>query len=273
MKEQRDPTRPFFFFLHYWDPHTPYDPPEPFASHFERRNPPHPLYTTIDRYDGEIAFSDYEISKLLTTLKQMKLEENTLVVITSDHGEGLMQRGHMAHAIHLYEEAVRVPLLFYWPNHISQGLTITAPVGLISLAPTILDLIGIDPGDGPFRRQSLADAIRGQTYLDPTQPVFIYRSHFKREWFKLYWIEGEKFAVRIGKWKYIEGKEEKTKELFDLSTDPYERTNLYSDIPKRSAELASILNEWQQAYTKADSAPAKIAEEDLEALRALGYTQ
>ncbi|MHC4158932.1 MAG: sulfatase family protein [Planctomycetota bacterium] len=273
LQEHRDPTRPFFFFLHYWDPHAPYDPPEPFASRFAPKNPSHHLYTTIGMYDGEIAFSDYEIGKLLTAIKQMKLEENTLVVITSDHGEGLMQHWHMGHTIHLYEEAVRVPLIFHWPNHIPQGRTITAPVGLISLAPTILDLIGINPGDGPFRRQSLANAIRGQTTLNPNRPVFIYRSHFEGEQVKLYWIEGEKFAVRIGKWKYIEGKKEKTKELFDLSKDPREQTNLYSDIPKRSAELASILNEWQQAYTKADAVPAKIAEEDLEALKTLGYTQ
>ncbi len=203
----------------------------------------------------------------------MKLEKDTLVVITSDHGEGLMQHGHLAHGIHLYEEAVRVPLLFRWPNHIPHAQTITAPVGLISLAPTILDLIGINPGAGPFQRRSLAAAIRGQTSLDPTQPVYLYRSHHEGTQVGRFWIEGEKFGVRIGKWKYIEGKEENTKELFDLTTDPTERKNLYAATPKLTAKLASLLEEWKQAHIKTDSAPGKIAEEDLAPLKALGYVQ
>lgn len=273
LKKKRNPTRPFFLFVHYWDPHWPYIPPEPFASQFERKNPPHLLYTTIDRYDGEIAFADYEIEKLLTALKKMKLEKHTLVVITSDHGEGLMQHAHMGHGIHLYEEAVRVPLIFRWPNHIPKGRTLTAPVGLITLAPTILDLIGIKPGDGPFRRQSLAAALRGQTPLDPTQPVFLYRAHYKGTQVRHFWIEGEKFGVRIGKWKYIEGKEENTKELFDLTADPTERKNLYAAAPKLTAKLASLLEEWRQAHIKTDAPPSKISEEDLAPLKALGYVE
>ena len=273
LKEQRNPTQPFFLFIHYWDPHWPYNPPEPFASQFAHRNSPHYLYRTIAQYDGEIAFTDYEISKLFTVLKRMKLEKDTLLVITSDHGEGLMQHNHLAHGIHLYEEAVRVPLLFRWPNHIPQGRTITAPVGLISLAPTILNLIGINLGDGPFQRYSLAAAIRGQTPLDPTQPVYLYRSHYEGTQVRQFWIEGEKFGVRIGKWKYIEGKEENTKELFDLTADPTERKNLYAAAPKRTAELASLLQDWKQACIKTDAPPGKIAEEDLAPLKALGYVQ
>jgi len=273
LKKQRDPSHPFFLFLHYWDPHSPYNPPEPFSSQFAQAKRWDGLYRVIALYDAEIAFTDYEIGKLLTALKQMKLEKDTLLVITSDHGEGLMQRGHMGHGIHLYEEAVRVPLIFHWPNHIPQGRTITAPVGLISLAPTILDLIGINPGAGPFQRQSLAAAIRGQTSLDPTQPVYLYRSHYEGTQVKQFWIEGEKFGVRIGKWKYIEGKEENTKELFDLTADPTEHKNLYAAAPKLTAKLASLLEEWRQAHIKTDAPPDKISEEDLAPLKTLGYVE
>ncbi|UCE99003.1 MAG: sulfatase [Planctomycetota bacterium] len=273
LKNQRDPAQTFFLFLHYWDPHWPYDPPEPFSSKFTQGKQWGSLNRTIARYDAEIAFADYEISKLLTVLKRMKLEKDTLIVITSDHGEGLMQHGHMGHGIHLYEEAVRVPLIFRWPKHIPKNRTITAPVGLISLTPTILDLVGIYPGDGPLQRQSLAAAIRGQTTLDPAQPVYLYRSHYEGSNIGRFWVEGEKFGVRIGKWKYIEGKEENTKELFDLTTDPTERKNLYPATPKLTAQLASLLQEWKQAHTKTDAMPGKIAEEDLAPLKALGYVQ
>jgi arylsulfatase A-like enzyme len=273
LENERNPRHPFFMFVHYFDPHGPHTPPEPFDSRFfPNSSSATSLDKAIAKYDAEIAFTDQEVGNLLKALKGMALEDQTLVVITSDHGEGLMQHGHMAHGVNIYEELVRVPLLFRWPNRIPKGLVLKTPVGLIDLTPTILDLIGIKPDIWSFQGKSLAAAIRGQSSLDPRQPVYLYRRHYKGCIVGETRLKGEKIAVRIGHWKYIEGQEENTKELFNLETDPHELRNLYAAFPKKAFELASQLENWRQSHTKA-STRGMIKEEHAFRLKSLGYVE
>jgi arylsulfatase A-like enzyme len=274
LKNHRRSNQPFFLFVHYFDPHDPYTPPQPFADRFVPPNAPaKSLKSYIGRYDDEIAFTDQQLGNLLDALKQMALEEQTLVVILSDHGEGLMNHGHMYHGVHIYEEAVRVPLLFRWPNRIPSGRVLSAPVGLISFTPTILDLVNIESDRRSFQSHSLAASLRGETGLDPQQPIYLYRRYYKTGKIGKIAVKGDKFGIRTGPWKYIEGKEEKTKELFDLAADPKERRNLCGKFPEKATQLASQLAKWKQRHGRKVFGQGTISKEDLERLKTLGYVE
>ena len=234
------------------------------------------LEKIISQYDGEIAYTDREIGKILHTMKQMDLEENTLVVVTADHGEGMGQHDHLGHSINIYEEAVRVPLLLRWPNRIPRGRVFKEPVELVDLAPTILDLIGVTKDGFPFQGRSLAAAIRGESPLDADRPVYLYREIYENRQKELFsgrkvWLKGEKFGILAGNWKYIEGNEEDTKELFDLASDPRELVNLTTTRAERTAELAAHLKEWKKRHLRVESVQGKLSEEDIKRLKALGY--
>jgi arylsulfatase A-like enzyme len=181
----------------------------------------------------------------------------------------------MTHGHNIYEEAVRVPLLFRWPNHIPEGRKFSAPVELVDLAPTILDLAGIEPDGGSFQGQSLAAALRGEIpFVDTGRPAYLHRQHFKGFLSKRgIWTEGEKFGIRAGTWKYIDGQGKEPKELFDLAADPQELANLYAAFPKKAAELANQLEEWKRLHARAYSVRRKISEEDLRRLKSLGYIE
>ena len=279
LNKQRSWERPFFLFVHYFDPHAPYAPPEPFSSRFAPPGrQPTELENIIGRYDGEIALTDREIGKLFETLKEAGLDENTLVLVTSDHGEGLGQHDHLGHSINIYEEAIRVPLLFRWPNRIAKGCVFSAPVEQVDLAPTILDLIGVKADGFSFQGRSLAAVLRGDgdASLDADRPVYLYREYFEGRRMKLHsgeqvWLKGGKSGIRAGKWKYIEGKEENTRELFDLVADPQEQRNCITTFSQEAAELASQLKAWEQGHSRKKSLKEKISEEDLNRLKALGY--
>jgi arylsulfatase A-like enzyme len=279
LKKKRSGQNPFFLFVHYFDPHAPYVPPEPFASQFAPPGrQPAELDQITGRYDGEIAFTDREIGRLFEALKETGLEENTLVLVTSDHGEGLGQHDHLGHSINIYEEAVRVPLLFRWPDRIAKGCVFTAPVEQVDLAPTMLDLIGVKADGFSFQGRSLAAALRGDddASLDGDRPVYLYREYYENRPMKLYsgrqvLLKGGKSGIRVGKWKYIEGKEEKTRELFDLEADPQEQINLTSTHSQKAGELASQLEAWEDVHRRKESLKDTISEKDLERLKALGY--
>jgi arylsulfatase A-like enzyme len=225
-------------------------------------------------YDGELAFTDQEIGKVFEALKHLGLEEDTLVVLTSDHGEGLGQHNHIGHGYNIYEEAVSVPLLFRWPNHIPKGLALSSPVEGVDIMPTILDLIGVDLDGLSLHGQSMAPALRGGPEVDKDRPVYLFREYFTgrhRGLYKNTFFKGNKFAIRKGKWKYIEGKEENSKELFDLSSDPRELENIDTKFPDKASELSAQLENWVKKYTKKGLKQQNIPEEDLERLKALGY--
>jgi arylsulfatase A-like enzyme len=120
---------PLFAWVHYFDPHAPYVPPASVAGRFEPAAGADALARDVSRYDEEIAFADAQLARLLHALERLGLASNTLVVVTADHGEGLLDHGHMEHGVHVYEEQVRVPLVVRWPGRIAPR-RIEGPVEL-----------------------------------------------------------------------------------------------------------------------------------------------
>lgn len=271
LREARRPERPFFLFVHYYDPHTPYVPPEPFASRFVAEGGSE-LEAAIAAYDGEIAFADQELQRLLDELELAGLAGDTLVVVTSDHGEGLMQHGHLDHGVHIYEEAVRVPLLLRLPGRIDPGRVLGGPVALVDVTPTILGLVGVRATE-ELQGQSFEKALLEGATLDPRRAIFLHRRHYEPGRVGEIPVAGEKFGVRVGPWKYIEGAQEGTRELFNLEQDPGERINLYEPSRPEVLELQARLADWRAAYERQNVARPALSDQDRERLRSLGYVQ
>lgn len=156
---ERDSGRPFFVFVNYLDVHDPYVPPQPYRSKFSReRNPggiintwfdryypkmtPAQLQGEMDAYDGAIVYTDEQIGRLLEELRQRGLSQNTLVVITSDHGESFGEHGLLIHQNALYREVICVPLVLFWPGHVPGGVRVSQLVSNASLPATVMELLG-----------------------------------------------------------------------------------------------------------------------------------
>jgi arylsulfatase A-like enzyme len=271
LEQRRTGERPFFLWVHFYDPHWPYVPPEVYRARF-RNGAQAGAEDDITLYDGEIAFADAKLGDLLDRLASTGLAANSLVIATSDHGEGLGQHGHRQHGLLVYEEAMRVPLAMRWPGHIPRGRVIAGPVELVDLTPTILDLIGVPATGVEPQGRSLAPLLLGRETADPARPVILQRRHFETRRVEERTVQGEKFAIRSGRWKYIEAPEEGTKELYDLDADPKELENVADRFPTEVASLARELGTWKQAH--ASSAPEQtLSESDVEALKSLGYVR
>lgn len=263
---------PFFLWVHFFDPHDPYDPPSDHGALFPARAGASGLERQIAAYDGEIHFADAELGNLLDALGESGRLGKTLTIVTADHGEGLMDHGHMKHGLFLYEEAVRVPLVFHWPGRLPAGLVVETPVQLVDLLPTVLDLLGLVTEAGPREGVSLKSALLGRGNPEPDRPIFLERRAFVTPKVDGFVVRGDKAAVRAGKWKYIEAQEEDSFELYDLSSDPLERRNLTQAFPREAQALASLLQKWLR--TRPDRPDVRgPGKEDIERLRALGYVQ
>ncbi|MDX1385637.1 MAG: sulfatase, partial [Thermoanaerobaculia bacterium] len=124
--------RPFFLFFHIYEPHTPHEPPEPFASRYD------------SPYDGEVAAADQVIGELVAELERLEVYEPAAIILMSDHGEGLGEHGYYEHGPLLYREALQVPLMLKLPGGRRGGTTVDAPAQLADVAPTVLELLGIE---------------------------------------------------------------------------------------------------------------------------------
>ena len=289
LEERRSPSEPFFLFVHYFDAHSPYDAPQQHRAEFiDDDAPGDELDLIIAEYDAEVHFADAMVGELLDVLEQQGLADDTLVVITADHGEGLMQHGYMLHGVSLFDEEVRVPLMMRWPGRIEPERLIEAPVALADLAATILELVGVanpieSEGSPEILSQSgssLAPALVGDAILDARRPIYLYRRHYHRAFVKPAYlahrspsipVDGSQHGIRKGRWKYIFGPEEKLHALYDLQVDPEERHDVVPGESKRAARMQAIVRQWASHFQSADETPP-VAEEDLEKLRALGYT-
>lgn len=262
--------KPFFLWVHFFDPHNPYDPP---AGHRERFPPlgPDPLDHVIAAYDGEIHFADDELGALVDELAGVGALDRTLTVVTADHGEGLMQHGHMQHGLQIYEEAVRVPLIVHWPARLPPR-RLDGPVQLADLAPTLAELAGLSWPERPGQGRSLAAAVQGRSQPDPLREVFLQRRRYDQPLVTGQVVKGQQYALRSGRWKYIEAREGATFELYDLVSDPGERRNLLPSAPPEAATLPARLASWVSG-APALPPPAPVGEEEARRLRSLGYVQ
>ena len=254
---QSAPARqsPFFVWLHLYDPHDPYDPPPPFRDAFADRP-----------YDGEIAFDDSVVGSVLDRLDRLGVLSSTIVAVAGDHGESLGDHGEVTHAMFVYEPALRVPLILWWPGHLPSVKRVTQLVRTIDLAPTLLDLAGAPalPGAGG---QSLMPLVRGETPGPGTAYAETYFPLFYMNWAPLRSIQDDR-------WKYIAAPSE---ELYDLSIDPREQTNIAPREPGRAAALREALAALEARKRQAGQegpqsvTAAPMDRETAQKLAALGY--
>jgi tetratricopeptide (TPR) repeat protein len=240
----RDGGRPFFFFFHIYEPHKPYAPPERFASY--------------EPYDGEIAFADEIVGRLLDRLRAMGVFDRATIVLLSDHGEGLGDHGEQEHGLFLYQETTRVPLVIKLPGSRS-GRHVATPVQHIDLAPTILDLIGA-PRILTLKGRSLKPLLEGSGGI-PDAGIYaeaLYsRYHFG--WSELY-------SLTDSRYRLIRAPRD---ELFDLERDPKESSSVAGERPQVRQAMRAAL-EGLIKNTSID-APTAVSDDDKQRLAALGY--
>ena len=249
-------ARPFFAWVHFYDPHSPYTPPPPYAARYATRP-----------YDGEVAYTDEILGRLLARLDRLGIRERTLVVVTSDHGEGLGEHGEAEHGFFVYDTTVRVPLIMRWPGMFAGGSRTRVLARSIDLMPTILDLVaGGSAVKGALPGRSLVYALRAPDSPD-TDGVAYAESLFPRFHFDC----AELRAIRQGGWKYIEAPRP---ELYDLTRDPGERNNRHSSEGRRAAGLRSRLLDTLGGSPESavvGLANPKLDPETLRRLASLGY--
>jgi choline-sulfatase len=248
-----------FMWIHLYDPHAPYEPPEPYASQYAGRP-----------YDGEVAWSDELVGRLDAALARLGIREQTLIAVTSDHGEALGEHGEAVHGFFLYEATLRVPLLLRGPG-VQPGARIPVVARSVDLFPTLLDLAGIAAAGTPpqVAGRSLAPALRGaQVPLDEA-PAFA-----ESLTPKIHYGWSDLRSIRDGRWKFVLAPKP---ELYDLAADPGELRNVIGDEPARGRALRAALDRHLRDEGSASSARAQNAPGDgvpielIEKLGALGY--
>lgn len=243
--------RPFFAWVHFFDPHQPYSPPAQDRA----------LSPTL--YDAEIAAADRGVGRLVEALRARGILDDTLVVFTADHGESLGEHQEKTHAIFIYDATVHVPLVWRYPRVMPTGRVYPGPVRTVDIVPTILGILGL-PGGGETQGQDLLPALRG-TVPPPELPQYS-ESLLSELGFGMAPLHG----VRWDGYKWIRAPKP---ELYDLRNDPKELHNLYPGDERRGrlldAELQRILDESEKRATKAKENP--MTRETQEMLQALGY--
>jgi arylsulfatase A-like enzyme/Tfp pilus assembly protein PilF len=237
----------FFLWVHLYDPHAEYRPPPGFASAFPNRP-----------YDGEIAFADAQVGRLLAAVDERFPDGRTLVVVTADHGESLGEHGEATHSHLVYDATQHVPLLVKGPG-LPPGRVVDGVVALRDVAPTIVELAGAPPLAGATGR-SLAAAARGAT-LEPRS------AHVETLATQLDWGWSPLLGVRSAGFKYIRAPRA---ELYDLAADPGETRNLLPGEPERAAALDAEL-EARLASARPVVPNVELEDEGRERLEALGY--
>lgn len=288
LDEIRISDKPFFLFINYMDAHWPYIPPTPFdhlspgkdpefrTEHYigltvevmklERKVTEKERNHLISQYDGGIAYLDSQIGNLISRLKQLNLFENSLLIITSDHGESFGRRNFLGHIVSVYQDQIHVPLIIKYPNT-NQAATFQDLVSVVDLMPTVLDVLGY-PTSGNLHGSSLlkhssesARPVIAESY----QGSYLWNLHprFHR-------IER---AIFSGPYKFIVSTAGK-QEIYDLSEDPNENIDLYETGNQISKKLEAKLNKWIKSAESVTTEPApasKLDRETINRLKSLGY--
>jgi len=263
----------FFAYVHFREPHFPYNPPAPFDSRFGPTEPfPEGVsdMTTVDAlnaggadaktlqrvrdlYDGNLAYVDSLVGELLRCLDERGLTEETIVVVTADHGEALFEHGFIGHNTQLYEESIRIPLVLKIPGR-APG-RVTEPVELLDLTRTLVQLAGA----------SVPDEMQGRSLFAPREDrVAFTRSVWKRA----------RYSARTKRSKLIWDSRTGKTELYDLVSDPREERDIHDETSFLAGRLEHELYGWlrRQEHARAGApAAARFSEEDRRGFDALGY--
>ena len=247
----KNSQKKFFLWMHLYDPHYPYRPPEPYRQEY-----------AAQPYDGEIAFADEQVGRLLRFLKDNGLYQNTVIVLSGDHGESLGEHGEKTHGFFIYNVTMHVPLIIHLPGK-STTQTVDDPVSLVDLMPTVLAATGLDI-PSQVQGRSLVPALRGEK-IDQDRTLygetFLPRLHFN--WSELRGAENAKYH-------FIDAPRP---ELYDLTKDPGELRNLFPEkkavAEEMRAKLAGLIREYSAGKELAEKTGLDPAL--MERLKSLGY--
>jgi arylsulfatase A-like enzyme len=287
LKEMKGKGEPFFLFLNYLDAHTPYVPDPPFDKRFpgldgrlnpgefhdlklqvasgKRRLLPHQQAHLIAQYDGGIAEEDAAIAALFKRLRELGLYDNTLIVITSDHGDTFGEHGLMDHFLgFVYQELVHIPLLIKYPGQRTPNRSDDL-VSQVDFVPTVLELVGVKPNAG----------LQGRSLLQPVPSsgpvVFSQGTRSGNVGIGNPRFAGLRRAIFSGPLKLIDWTSG-SPELYDLASDPREEHNLYESDSPRATELAQQLRGWIAAMPPRKPS-TKMDRSTIELLKGLGYVK
>ena len=246
----KHPKGPFFLWLHFYDAHDPYDPPEPFKTKYASA-----------LYDGEIAYVDSQVGKFLADLKTKGRYENTIIAVMADHGEALGEHGETAHGVFLYDETIHVPLLFKMPAESAAGKRVERRAVLVDVTPTILQTVGVAIPK-QVQGESLVPVMKGQS--SPEQQAFA-ETDYPRKAFG--WSSLR--AMRTGKYLFVEAPR---KELYDQSLDPGAKNDLAASATAVTDTLTSQIDAFRAKTASTEAAPkGPVDPQAQEKLAALGY--
>ncbi|MBN2409421.1 MAG: sulfatase-like hydrolase/transferase, partial [Candidatus Aminicenantes bacterium] len=241
---------PFFCWVHFFDPHIPYDPPAPYSIDF-----------ADSPYDGEIAYMDHYVGRIAAALREKGLFRKTLVVLAGDHGEAFGEKVELGHGVFLYDETLRVPMIFLAEDCLPGDLVVKPRVRLIDIVPSVLDMLEISPPT-EVQGQSLLPYIAGQKKEDIGMYVETYFPRENYGWSDLAGLIEED-------WKYIRAPKP---ELYNLKTDPKETVNAVVQESKRAQEMKARLEETIAGSSSGLAASKReLTSEEREKLRSLGY--
>jgi arylsulfatase A-like enzyme len=280
----RDGKRPFFAWIHLFDPHTPHTPPQPFALGFRPSSylglvpvrtwvpfrPPGPrtfdepvLGGNRDLYDGEVAYLDRQVGRLLDFLASRGMLENTLIVLVADHGESLGEHGIRYRHVGLHDTTTHVPLMIRWPGRERQGRRVQGLVQTIDIFPTVLRAAGIKAPavDGTDLRELTGEGKKGRRA--------VFAEHAGRLGLMVRTPEA-KYILSQGNTQFFPD----GPSLFDLEADPGEVTNLAGRGLPTEARLADLLRRFMADRRNRPAAPGREqTDEEKARLKALGYIQ
>ncbi len=246
--------RPFFAWVHFYDPHAPYEPPEPYRSLYPR-----------DLYAGEVAYTDAVLGKMVDELSKRGDLSATLLAVVGDHGEGLGEHGEMTHSLLIYNSTLHVPMLLRGPGLEPAGRVVPDLVRIIDLAPTLLDYLDLSPahGEGVSLRSLIErdqpDVPLGEGMVAYSESLY---PQVKLGWSALRGLETRDYRIIMAP----------RPELYDLRADPGETANLLAVEPGVYREIKRQLVELLQGFAEpGDAAAPSLDSDELDMLRRLGY--
>jgi len=291
LKQNASGGKPFFLWIHYFDPHAPYEFRKHFADLARTGSAAPPAITDagmrerVRNYDTEVAYTDWHIGKVLAAIDELKLAESTLVVLTSDHGESLGEHDYVGHGRHLYQNIIHTPLIVRLPGKVKAGQTVATPVSLLDIGPTILDLtlpetLEEHKAQLTFAGRTLAPALKTGERLTERRiysVTFPGKKGFAPKWLSWLWVSNRELPLRFG---YLDGAsklvwtpEEQQLAAYNLIRDPQE---LHPQVMAPGAGSYNSETKRLTAWfsrTESRVAEKELSARDLEVLKSLGYAQ